>query len=128
MTNETNPQFTSSPAQWEKLKPLARQMRHTPTQSEDVLWQQLRSQNVGGAKFRRQHTISGFIVDFVCIEHKLIVEVDGDIHDEPDQKAYDEQRQTLLEALGFRVIRFTNADILDSIETVTEVIRNGILG
>ncbi|MCK6580998.1 MAG: endonuclease domain-containing protein [Anaerolineae bacterium] len=122
MTDEQHPQFTSSPEQWAKLKPRARQMRHEPTRAEDALWQRIRNRRIGGAKFRRQHAVEGFIVDFVCIERRLIVEVDGDIHTLPDQQAYDQQRQALLESRGFRVLRFANADVLQSIEAVAEVI------
>ena len=122
MTEEQPPQFTSSPEQWEKLKPLARHMRHTPARAEDVLWQRIRNRRIGGVKFRRQHAIEGFVVDFVCIERRLIIEVDGDIHEEPDQQAYDQQRQAVLESRGFRVLRFTNEEVLHSIEAVTEVI------
>jgi very-short-patch-repair endonuclease len=126
MTEEQPPQFTSSPKQWEKLKPLARHMRHTPARAEDVLWQRIRNRQIGGVKFRRQHAIEGFVVDFVCIERRLIIEVDGDIHEEPDQQAYDQQRQAVLESRGFRVLRFTNEEVLHSIEAVTEVIGEGV--
>ncbi|MBL8132750.1 MAG: endonuclease domain-containing protein [Anaerolineae bacterium] len=122
MTDEQHPQFTSSPDQWAKLKPLARQMRHEPTRAEEMLWQRIRNRRIGGAKFRRQHAVEGFVVDFACIERRLIVEVDGDIHNLPDQQVYDQQRQTHLESHGFRVLRFANGDVLQSIEAVAEVI------
>jgi 5-methyltetrahydrofolate--homocysteine methyltransferase len=126
MTDEQHPQFTSSSEQWETLKPLARHMRHQPTRAEDVLWQWLRNRRVGGAKFRRQHTIKKFIVDFVCIEQHLIIEVDGSIHEQPEQAEYDQQRQALLESYGFRVLRFTNAEVLQSTEEVVNVIRQAL--
>mgnify|MGYP001770978009 FL=1 len=66
---------------WEKLKPLARQMRREPTPAEDKLWQKLRHKQILGYKFRRQHTIDRFIVDFYCGEARLVVEVDGEVHD-----------------------------------------------
>lgn len=121
--DEKPKQFTSSSAQWEKLKPLVREMRHQPTPAEDALWQKLRNRQVQGAKFRRQHSIEGFIVDFVCVEHRLIIEVDGSIHEMPDQQSYDEQRQAFLEAQGFRIMRFTNDAVLQSIDAVVEAIK-----
>jgi very-short-patch-repair endonuclease len=65
---------------WEALKPLARQMRHNPTEAENVLWQRLRDKGIG-VKFRRQHAIDRFIVDFYCAKSQLLIEVDGEIHD-----------------------------------------------
>lgn len=124
--DEKPKQFTSSSAQWEKLKPLVREMRHQPTPAEDALWQKLRNRQVQGAKFRRQHSIEGFIVDFVCVEHRLIIEVDGSIHEMPDQQSYDEQRQAFLEAQGFCIMRFTNDAALQSIDAVVEAINSRI--
>ena len=122
MSDDSRPQFTSSPKQWDKLKPLAREMRHEPTAAEAIVWQRIRNRRIGGAKFRRQHSIDGFIVDFVCIEHRLIIEVDGAIHEQAEHKGYDAQRQTWLESRGFRVLRFTNAEVVQSIEAVAEMI------
>lgn len=122
MANEQHHQFTSSPEQWEKLKPLARDMRHAHTTAEDALWQRLRDRQVGGAKFRRQHSVEGFIADFACISHWLIVEVDGDVHDQPEQQLYDQERQAHLEARGFRVLRFNNADVMRSMDAVLQTI------
>jgi len=67
---------------WAKLKPIARQLRTEATQAEDRLWAELRSRKFRGAKFRRQHTLSRFVVDFFCAEARLVVEVDGPIHDD----------------------------------------------
>jgi phosphoribosylformylglycinamidine synthase len=102
--------FHATGGQWAAHKPLARQMRHTSTPAEDALWQRLRNRQVGGAKFRRQYAIEIFVVDFVCMEHRLIVEVDGSIH--AQQAEYDADRQAVLEAKGFRVLRFTNEQVL----------------
>jgi very-short-patch-repair endonuclease len=122
MADEPRPQSTSPPRQWEKLKPAARRMRREPTAAEDALWQRIRNRRIGGAKFRRQHTVEGFIVDFVCIESRLIIEVDGGIHSQTDQQAFDVERQAFLKASGFRVLRFTNAEVLESPETVAQTI------
>ncbi len=100
----------ASPDLWAKLKPLARQMRHAPTDAENALWQLLRNRQVQGAKFRRQHAIERFIVDFICVEAKVVVEVDGAIHDYSPQE--DAIRQEFLESLGLLVLRFSNEDVL----------------
>lgn len=106
----------SSPELWQKLKPLARQMRKEPTAAEHKLWQRIRGKQVLGYKFRRQHAFERFIVDFYCSETRLIVEVDGPTHEyTPDEDAI---RQKFLEGLGFKVIRFTNLEVLKQMEAV----------
>ena len=108
----------TSPELWEKLKPLARQMRREPTPAENRLWQRLRGRQVLGFKFRRQHAIDRFIVDFYCAEARLIVEVDGPIH--LYSREEDEIRQECLEGLGMQVLRFTNEQVADSLDVVLE--------
>ena len=110
---------TQAPA-WEQLKPYAREMRKNPTPAEDALWQHLRHKQLG-VKFRRQHAIEHFIVDFYAREPRLIIEVDGPIHE--TQKEYDAARQAFLESLGYRVLRFTNEQVLQDIHTVLAAIR-----
>ena len=122
MPDEPRPRETTSRDHWDKLKPLAREMRHIPTPTEDLLWHAIRNRRLNGAKFRRQHAIDAFIVDFVSIEYHLIVEVDGTVHEAPDQQLYDAERQSRLEGLGFRVLRFTNGDVVQSLPAVLEVI------
>ena len=119
--------FTSTNEHWKTLKPFARTMRHVPTPAEQRLWERLRNRGVGAAKFRRQHSIDGFIVDFVCIEYKLIIEMDGTIHDEPTQKIYDEARQQQLEERGFRVLRFRNEQVFETFDDVIETIRKALV-
>ncbi len=98
----------------------ARDNRHPQTPAEAKLWQLIRNRNLDGYKFRRQHPIGYYIVDFYCHESKLIVEVDGRSHD--NQIAYDEQRTTWLQSEGFRVIRFTNEQVMRNVVSVTEEI------
>jgi very-short-patch-repair endonuclease len=118
MDDELRPHPNTSPELWGKLKPLARQMRHQPTPAEDALWQRLRNRQIHNAKFRRQHAIERFIVDFFCVDAKLIIEVDGAIHDyTPIEDAI---RQQYLESLGLMVIRFTNGEVLQQIAGVVE--------
>ncbi|MEH2074212.1 MAG: endonuclease domain-containing protein [Nostoc sp.] len=99
---------------WKKLKPLARQMRCEPTPAEKLLWHKLRDKQLLGFKFRRQQTIDRFIVDFYCNEARLVVEVDGEIHDYTQQE--DAIRQEFLESLGLQVVRFKNEDVLERME------------
>jgi very-short-patch-repair endonuclease len=108
-------------ALWEKIKPLARQMRHEPTKAEAVLWDVLRGRRFEGNKFRRQHPIDRFIVDFYCAEAHLVIEVDGEIHDyTPDE---DVLRQQFIESRGLRVMRFRNVQVLDDLPGVLDTIQ-----
>jgi very-short-patch-repair endonuclease len=111
----------TSPALWEKLKPLARQMRHAPTPAEAALWQKLRHHALNNKQFRRQHVIDRFIVDFYCASAKLVVEVDGSIHDYT--VAEDAIRQQFLEEVhGLTFLHFSNSDVLGNIHGVLEAI------
>jgi very-short-patch-repair endonuclease len=98
----------------------ARGLRETMTDAERKLWYRLRNRQLDGHKFRRQHEIDPYIVDFVCAEAMLIVELDGGQHAE--QQKYDDRRTRHLEAKGYRVLRFWNNDALMKIENVLEVI------
>jgi very-short-patch-repair endonuclease len=91
-------------------------MRHTPTEAEDKLWQHLRNRQLTGLKFRRQHSIERFIVDFYCAEAKLIIEIDGPVHEYSEEE--DVIRQEFLESRGFRVLRFTNEHVFNSLDDV----------
>jgi very-short-patch-repair endonuclease len=99
----------------------AREMRHPQTPAEATLWQALRNRKVG-FKFRRQHPIYRFIIDFYCAKAKLLIEVDGGSHLEQNQKEYDQARTEYLEELGYKVIRFTNNDVRYNINAVTDKI------
>ncbi len=97
----------------------AKEMRNNPTQAEDILWQSLKSKNIG-YKFRRQHVIGNYIVDFVCLTKKLIIEVDGGIHDA--QKEEDTIRTAALNELGYEVLRFRNEQVIGDIDAVLKEI------
>ena len=103
-------------AQWNKQ--FAREMRHDPTPAEHLLWQALRRHQFLNLHFRRQHPIEQFIVDFVCLSHRVIIEVDGEIHDVPEQAKYDQERQAYLESLWFLVLRFPNEAIFADLQKV----------
>lgn len=118
------PRYMTTDAEtWKHLKPLARELRREQTEAEEILWQHVRDKQLG-AKFRRQHAIGEFIVDFVCIEHRLVVEVDGEVH--KDQKEYDEERTRILESRGFRVIRFWNDEVIKRTEHVLTTIKTAL--
>jgi len=104
----------------------SRQLRREPTEAESRLWSYLRLKNLDGARFRRQHTIEGFIVDFCCTKKRLIVEVDGSQH--ADNVAYDEERTRVLQRQGFRVLRFWNGDVMHNIDGVLETIFQALFG
>jgi very-short-patch-repair endonuclease len=106
----------------EKFKARARKLRTSQTSAEARLWQALRNRRLSRWKFRRQHAIDRYIVDFVSIEAKLIVEVDGVTHAEQSEKARDAVRTRLLENCGFLVVRVSNADVYDNLNGVLEMI------
>jgi very-short-patch-repair endonuclease len=93
------------------------------TAPEIILWAKLKGSQIG-YKFRRQHGIGQYIVDFYCSEKKLAVEIDGDSHFEEKTIKYDKQRQEFIESNNIRVVRFTNKDIMENIEGVLEIIIN----
>lgn len=104
------------------LRQRARELRAEPTPSEARLWQALRNRAAGGLKFRRQVPFGSYIVDFYCAEKRLVVEVDGGVHDE--QKTYDSERTTWLESNGLKVIRVRNEDVMYHLDAVLDAIWN----
>jgi len=106
---------------------LAKEFRKTQTEAEKVLWNALRNHGFANLKFRRQHPVRWFIADFYCHDFKLVIEVDGGIHNNGIQSEHDENRTSELEELGIQVIRFSNEDILNNIESVLRQIQQTIL-
>ncbi len=107
-----------TPMQYE----LAKHMRKNHTEAEDLLWQQLRNNQLG-VKFRRQHPIDAYITDFISLHDRLIVEVDGGYHENEEQKRYDENRSNVLKEIGFHIIRFTNEEVISKINEVLKEIK-----
>ena len=103
---------------------LQRRLRNTPTDAEAALWRRLRGRQLDGCKFRRQHPFGDYIVDFVCLERMLIVELDGSQH--ADNAAADAVRTVLLEEAGFQVLRFWNNQVFEEAEGVLEVILHAL--
>ena len=113
-----------SNAQIKWLRERAREMRRNPTEPEKRLWRNLSNNQVDGLKFRRQEVIGPYIADFMCPSRALIVEVDGDTHDE----AKDRLRDDILAQFGFLVLRVTNHDVMANIEGVVAAIRDAAVG
>ncbi len=112
--------YSANPYLYEVLKIRAEKMRAKPTVTEKLLWEKIRNKQLG-IKFRQQHVINKFIVDFCSIKSALIIEVDGKIHE--NQKEADAKRTRILEKEGYRVIRFTNEEIFYEIDTVLKKIK-----
>lgn len=102
----------------------AKALRGNQTDAEQRLWYHLRAHRFMGLKFKRQKPIGRYIVDFVCMEHRLIIELDGGQHAE--QAAYDRQRDAWLHGGGYRVLRFWNNDVMQELEGVLERIRGAL--
>jgi very-short-patch-repair endonuclease len=105
----------------QKMTGVARQFRKKPTASENILWQAIRGRKLDGRRFRRQQPIGVFVVDFLCSSERLIVEVDGSVHD--FQQERDQQRQNFLESLNFKIVRITNEQVERDLNSALASIR-----
>jgi very-short-patch-repair endonuclease len=106
----------------ETLLKNARHLRRQMTDVEKKMWYHLRSRRFQGYKFRRQFPMGSYIVDFICLEMKLIIECDGGQHNEPEEQEYDQRRTTFLNNGGYQVMRFWNHEVLEDWEVVEEAI------
>ena len=118
---------TANPMVYELLKENAKHNRAHPTQAEAIMWQLLKGKQLG-ISFRRQHIIGEYIVDFVCLGCKLVVEIDGGYHATLQQQENDMLRTQWLNNYGFNVIRFTNEEVINATETVIKRIKENING
>jgi very-short-patch-repair endonuclease len=100
-----------------------RELRGRATDAERLLWRLLRSRQFLGLKFRRQHPVGPYIVDFYCAVRKLVVELDGGQHFTIEGQAYDRRRTEYLAMRGIRVLRFTNSELFENTDGVLEIIR-----
>lgn len=107
-----------------KMVETARQFRKEPTKSEHLLWQALRGKKLDGIKFRRQQPIGKFVVDFYSSAYRLVIEIDGSVHD--NQVEYDQTRQNILEELGLNLLRIKAETVEKSLPTVLDEIRGKI--
>ena len=105
-----------------RFKSRSRALRANETAAEELLWRELRNRQLARWKFRRQYPIDRYIVDFVTLEGKVIVEVDGGTHSTPQELERDDSRTRCLEGLGFHVLRVTNTDVYKNLEGVLETL------
>ncbi|WP_284041404.1 DUF559 domain-containing protein [Polaribacter sp. Z014] len=112
---------TARPSVYALMKEMQVERKKQTTPAEQVLWQQLKTKKLD-SKFRRQHIVDEFIVDFICIEKNLIIEVDRKYHNTKEQQEADHLRTEILQELGFKVIRFTNEEVIGNIEGITQKI------
>jgi len=106
-----------------KQKVVRQELRKNSTEAEEKLWSVLRGKQLG-VKFARQDGIEHYVVDFCCRKQKLVIEVDGEIHDDKEVKEYDLERTKELESYGYCVIRFKNEQIFKNIDEVINIIKN----
>lgn len=104
------------------LKGIRRQLRHHGTPAEAALWSLLKSSQLCGRKFRRQHSVGPYIPDFYCPAEKLAIELDGEIHNDPLRHEYDSERETYLLEQGITVVRFENRQVFEQTEVVLQAI------
>ena len=116
---------TASPDVYDLMIKNAKELKKNPTDAEVLLWERLRNKQLG-KKFRRQHVIGDFIVDFVCLPEKIVIEVDGGYHNDEKQQEADRMRDAILESSGYKVIRFTNEEVLYTTGKVIEKIKSTI--
>lgn len=108
------------PGLWARLKPGVREMRRAPTPAEELLWSRIRDRQLSGARFRRQHALGPHVVDFYCAGAKLVMEIDGPIHEH--QRQADANRQAFLESQGIRVLRFSNEQVMTARPSAIEAV------
>ena len=109
----------ASPNSFEK----ARLLRRNATSAEEELWKHIRRRQLDGLRFRRQHPVDQFILDFYCHESRLAIEVDGLIHQQREQKMYDQEREIIIEGFGIKILRFKNDEVFRSLPEVLDKIK-----
>ena len=102
-------------------------MRAEPTEAEAALWQLLRNRRLIREKIRRQVPIGRYVADFYCHERKLVIELDGGVHEDPDQQLHDRNREAFLKSLGLRILRFTNEEVLGTTQAVLDQVRKALI-
>ncbi|WP_438695860.1 vitamin B12 dependent-methionine synthase activation domain-containing protein [Winogradskyella ouciana] len=117
---------TADPFLYGLMKEHAKTMRNKPTEAEALLWDVLSNKKLDNHKFRRQHIVGSYIADFICLKKGLIVEIDGLIHQLPENKASDEERTKWLNEQGYRVVRFTNDEVLSNLDDVLERLKEAL--
>ena len=109
-----------------KIFEMAKELRARLTEPEKILWEKLRLNQLRGFRFKAQHPIGEFIVDFYCHKSRLVIEIDGDYHNQTNQQEYDVNRANILSEFGLKIIRFKNEDVLNRIDFVLEEITRNL--
>ena len=120
-----NQQFyaTAHPDRYDVLRDFARKNRKRMTLAEEYIWNEVRAKKLG-VTFRRQYPIADFIADFVCLQKRLVIEIDGGYHETTEQQQADENRTTVLTRLGYRILRYTNQEVLNDLSSVINDIQS----
>ena len=105
------------------LKGFRKELRNNPTKAESMLWKALQKKQLDGRKFRRQHSLANFIVDFYCPTEKLVVELDGQVHNNSINQEYDSKRTQILNEYGIKVVRFENKLVFEQMDMVLDAIK-----
>ncbi|NDV81019.1 SpoIID/LytB domain-containing protein [Bacteroides sp. 51] len=116
---------TANCTSYDCLKEKQKELKNNPTEAERIVWNLIRD-NQSGEKFRRQHIIADYIVDFICLSKKLIIEIDGEYHNNIEQIKKDNERTSKLNLLGFKVLRFTNNEVIANPESIIRTISNSL--
>lgn len=116
---------TANPCNYELLKQYANHNRNNPTEAENIIWQCLRANQLGQT-FKRQHIIGDFIAAFCCIQSHLIIEIDGGYHGIPEQQISDAMRTQWLNAQGYKVIRFSNEEVIGNTNNILSIIKQNL--
>ena len=114
--------YNASPEIFERAK----ELRENMTPAENVLWAELNRRKIKGYRFKPQHPINRFIVDFYCHKAKVVIEIDGEVHELEEQVQRDQGRSSELEAFGLKVLRFSNQDVFENLEEVVKKINNSL--
>jgi len=114
--------YGASPNTFDK----ARLLRNNMTEAEKIVWDKLKNRKVFKARFRRQHPVGSFIVDFYCHEYKLAIEIDGEIHLKTEVNEYDDGRSHDIEKFGIKILRFTNNEVFTNLNKIIEEILENI--
>ena len=104
------------------LLDIRRALRASSTPAEEILWEEIRNRKLNGLKFKRQHSIGNYIVDFYCASKRLIVELDGEVHNTENQIEKDKHRDQNLTEMNFKILRISNSQVLNDIETVKSLL------
>ena len=118
---------TLRPDVTDEQRRFAKRLRRNQTELEQLLWRELRANRLSGWRFKRQVPVAGYVLDFVCMTQRLVVEADGPVHDDPEQKHRDAARDAALRKHGFRVLRFSGDRIRSDLASVVAEIRGALM-